>query len=436
MLGQPDGPDYLGQFLRDAERRIAGFALPGLIGAVAPDFRPAAASIARQAADGWTATVEDGRGFQMLGSMREFRLGRDFGGQCGRVATMLMSSRNPVLRGVIRRLGPAGAEAIMSAFFHYFVAHEFLHVEQRLGSDHYVDSDAYMPIVAEADHVADVAGLAVISAANVGELDGLDAYERLVLLVAIHIAAMHSFGEPGSELDGYAFSRLLVWYLHFARITKGGIAPDLASPPWLRPWIVTLPRLVGRADLQVSRKTLERRAAEPYSAGSDLVLAYHHEDGLFRIHRTAFTDEARTLRLACAIVEARFDDVRVELEELLVGNPALVPVPMRVSPGVEWASGTLIEAVERLGASARAGTVIETGLIEAVRDGVDALRSALRMSGSRDAAVIGFAEGVEAEAELFVASTSREPGERDPAAVRMQQRRLLSLVEQLVLAAT
>jgi hypothetical protein len=430
-----DGPGHLARFLEDAGPRISGLSRPALVADVAPEFRPAAASIARQAEGRWTAAVEEGAGFRMLGSMREFRLGRDFGDQCGRVIAMLAESRNPVLRAIVGRLSASAEAAMMSAFFHYFVAHEFLHVEQRLGSDHYVDSDAYMPIVAEADHVADVAGLAVVLAAPVEELAGLAPYERLVLLVAIHISAMHSFGPPGAGLDGYAFSRLLVWYLHFARVTKGGIMPDLASPPWLRPWIVTLPRLVGRADLLVSRQDLERRADQPYPAGSDLVLAYHHEDGLFRIHRTAFTDEARTLRLACAIIDARFDDVRLELEELLVGNPALVPAPSRSAPGVEWAAGSLMEAMEKVGAAARAGTDVETASIEAVRDAVDALRAALRMSGSRNQAVASLAAGMEAEAESFLVSVSRRSAERDPQVVRMQQRRLLSLVEQLVLAA-
>jgi hypothetical protein len=135
------------------------------------------------------------------------------------------------------------------------------------------------------------------------------------------------------------------------------------------------------------------------------------------------------------VIDARFDDVRLELEELLVGNPALVPAPSRSAPGVEWAAGSLMEAMEKVGAAARAGTDVETASIEAVRDAVDALRAALRMSGSRNQAVASLAAGMEAEAESFLVSVSRRSAERDPQVVRMQQRRLLSLVEQLVLAA-
>ena len=268
--------------------------------------------------------------------------------------------------------------AIMSAFFHYFVAHEFLHVEQGLGSDQYKDSDNYMPIVMEADHVADVAGLVVTAVAGIPELSALSQRDRVLVLVAIHVASMHSFDtRDGTGLDSYAFSRLLIWYLHFARFTKATDCPDFTSPTFSRAWTVTLPRLIGRADQQITLASLVQRAQDPYAANSDVVLAYQHEDGIYRIHRAALTDRTRVLRLAQAIVEARFDDVRVELEELLVNNPAMVPQP-RVSPEVEWAAGAIIDQLEQLGLRSGATGGASDPQLRSVRTAYDRLRSVAR----------------------------------------------------------
>lgn len=338
--------DALRLFLDDAPARIARVAAPEVHARVDAAFKPAAASIGRQAAGNWSVKAVPGDGFELSGGLREFSIGEDFARQCMFVESVVLNSTVPDLRDAIARLTEPRA-AILSAFFHYFAVHELLHVEQGLGSQQYKDSDYYMPIVMEADHVADVAGLAITLAARVPELSPLAPREQALLLIAVHIASMHSFGD-GYSLDAYAFSRLLVWYLHFARFTKSSEALDLSSITMLRPWIVTFPRLVGREDHIIDARGLDTRIETPYAANSDVALAYHHEDGIFRIHRAVLTDSARIGRLCHAILTARFDTVRHELEEVLVNNPALVPARGARASSVEWAAGTVIERLQAI----------------------------------------------------------------------------------------
>ncbi len=423
--------EALGLFLHDAPARIARLSAPSLEQRLPRRYRPAAGSIARQAAGGWDVDVTDEPGFAVRSAMRRFRMGSGFGEQCRRVLDMITASRTPDLRAALDRIGGAEAQraAVMAAFFHYFVSHEFLHIEQGLGSDQYKDSDSYMAIVMEADHVADVAGLVVTAEADIPEIAMLDMRDRVLLLVGIHVASMHSFDpRDGSGLDEYAFSRLLVWYLHFARFTKATGAPDFSSPTFARAWIVTLPRLVGHAERRITLAAIDRRHRKPYPAASDVVLAYHHEDGLYRIHRAALTDAERTRRLVVGIVNAAFDDVRVELEELLINNPALVPTSRR-SSDVEWAAGVVIDELERLNIVAAADDGAPPAL-GPVREAYDRLRSTARTAAKTRPELVDLLDGGDRlldELELVSASG-------DPSLPRIR-RRILSLVDQMVLGA-
>jgi len=218
----------LAEFIRDSAERIARVGNRKLIADVPKHFRPVAESVARQCAGIWSLELYDGDGFKVSTALQVITIGRGFANQCRRVAEMLTSSSNPELKAIFRKLAANSPAALMSAFAHYFVAHEFVHVEQGLGSDQYQDSDHYMSVVTEADHVADVAGLAIAANAAIPELEALDQRQCILLLVAIHIASMHSF-QTAAALDLHAFRRLLSWYLHFARLTKAHECPDLGA---------------------------------------------------------------------------------------------------------------------------------------------------------------------------------------------------------------
>lgn len=373
MLGINRRP--LEEFVCNGPARIARLANEAIARAVPSPYRSTVASVARQAHGNWKVQIVPDDGFATDLALRTMRIGEGFAAQCSRVIETVFSSSNPELARVVAALGggEAARRAIMSAFFHYFAAHEFVHVEQGLGSDQYRDSDFYMPVVMEADHVADVAGLVIAVGAEIPELDPLTPYQMVILLMAIHIAAMHGFAPsrrnsprprgaisrwlgPSSGLDAHTFSRLLVWYLHFARVTKAGACPAFDSPEFMRSWIVMLPRLVA-SDHVVTLESIAERRRRPYRAGSDIVVAYHGEDGLYRIHRAGFTDVERTYRLCVAILQEDFDGVRAELEELLVYNPALVPADRPRNLDVEWITAGLIEMLDQARVAITAGDV-------------------------------------------------------------------------------
>lgn len=438
----------LGDFIRDGSARIARLAVPTIKDGVPAAFRSTAASVARQASGRWNVVKTPGTAFATDVSMRTLRVGEGFASQCKRVMEVITGSINPELIAILRSLGDivVAKKAVMAAFFHYFVAHEFVHIEQGLGSDQYRDSDFYMPIVMEADYVADVAGLVIALEAGIPELATLDRYQSAVLLMSIHIAAMHGFvpsrrADPrprswlaatfqrSTALDSETFSRLLVWYLHFARVTKAGICPTFESPAFIRSWIVMLPRLVA-SDRAITLESVEARRRKPYEAGSDVVLAYHGEDGLYRIHRAGFTDVDRTQRLAVAILQEEFDAVRAELEELLVFNPALIPTETRRNVDVEWLTAGLIE---RLDAGREAISRNDLASVSAstreIRRDFDRLKVSLRDRAERDPMLDDLFERGE---NIFVEITSRlaEPTLDGPVVSGLLLR-LVSLVDQI-----
>ena len=424
-------PQALVAFLADAAARIAALADPRIEQTVPPYFRAVAASVARQASGGWTIRIVPGHGFSVLCALREFKVGSDFEVQCSQVANMLLKSANPELRAVIAKLAEPKA-AILSAFFHYFMTHEFVHVEQGLGSDQYKDSDLYMPVVMEADHVADVAGLAIATHAIIPELSDLDERAKILLLIAIHIASMHSFSDA-SELEAYAFNRLLIWYLHFARFSKAQVTPNLSSATMTRQWTVTLPRLLGRTEHTITVDIVATRAAAPYPASSDVVLAFHQEDGLYRIYRAALTDPQRITRLCKAILQSDFDGVRIELEELLVNNPALIPTAAGATPGVEWAAGSVIDSIEMLDRTASSPPAVKRAAIERMLDNYSSFARAVRAVGTPSPAIQTLLaqarETVEALAMVSEQDEARE-GNLSPPSLR---RRALSIVDQIVI---
>lgn len=427
-------------FVNDGPARIEHLAAPGLIENIPIGCRAAAASVARQAAGGWSLSVVHGKDFAVNSSLRELVIPSGFAVQCESVVAMVTASRNPELRGALAALGDEAAvvRGIMSAFFHYFTAHEFVHIEQGLGSDQYKDSDLYMPVVMEADYVADVAGLVIAVKAEVPELATLSAFQRTILLISIHIASMHSFAPPvDGKMDGNSFSRLLIWYLHFARFAKAGICPMFDSPTFMRSWVITLPRLIGPKDLKISAAGLATRARRPYAAASDVVLAYHREDGLYRIDRAALTDTDRVRRLCLAIIAQNFDDVRVELEEWLVNNPALVPVAGTRHESVEWAAGAMLESLEALRAPLIAGDVIAIRhQIEEARDGYARLILAVRSVVARPEKLQALINDGEAALELLAGAfdTHHVPqaASLSPATLR---RRIMSIVDQIAVEA-
>ncbi len=262
------------------------------------------------------------QGFRVRTYDKTIAFNKSFERQLRCVIDGLRGSSVPELITTLSKL-PSGDGPLIGAFFTFFAAHELLHVEQGLGSDQYKDADFYMPAVMEADYVTDISGLAVCLAADIPHLASLSRREKALLLIAIHLFSMHSFVGANEAVTGHTFNRLVIWYLHFARVQSVDGDPDFSRPSFARSWVVMFPKLVSDRDGEVTSFLLEERSDAPLAATSDIVLAYHRDNGLFRLHRAVLTDAGRSRRICEAVIEARFDDVRADLEELLIDNPSL-----------------------------------------------------------------------------------------------------------------
>jgi hypothetical protein len=315
-------------FLDNLGDRLATLADPSLHQRLPRLYRSAGQIVSSYANGGWKSDLKrSAKGFKVNTARHTVEFNKpDFGQLCAYVCNYLKSLRDTEIVAILGLIGPPELQmrAVMSAFFHYFIAHELLHIEQGLGSDQYADSDLYLPVVMEADYEADICGLVIAAHASIPELDILDLRQRTLLLIAIHIASMHYFTPAvDHELPVEPYSRLVLWYLHYARFAKSRLQPRFADPSHYRSWIVLFPRLIGRSDQVVTASGLSQRHLEPYPAACDIVVAYHGANGLYRIHRAAMTDSDRTLRLCAAVIDGSFDNVREEFEELLISNPTL-----------------------------------------------------------------------------------------------------------------
>lgn len=339
-------PDPLIDLIAACTRRMRALAHDGVARSIATEFRGAAASVARQAAGEWTVEAIDGHGFRMRTHDRRILFSRGFADQVLAIIDGLRASEVPKIRSIMHKLGAdASDQPIIGAFFSFFAAHELLHVEQGLGSDQYTDTDDYMPAVMQADYVADISGLAICLEADIEEIRTLSRHERALLLAAIHIFSMHSFVTDTDAMDADTFQRLSIWYLHFARIDKAPTCPALDAPSFSRFWVVMFPRLVAAGDRGVTRDLLDKRSKVPIAAKSDILLAYHRDDGLYRLHRALLTADDRAESICRAILAARFDDVRADLEELLLEYPSLVAGDDPASQDLEWRVAATLAAL-------------------------------------------------------------------------------------------
>jgi hypothetical protein len=322
----------------------------------------------------------------------------------------------------------------MSGFFYYFFTHELIHIEQGLGSDQYVDSDFYLPIVMEADYEADISGLVVAAHAAIAEFASLDLRQRTLLLIAIHIASMHGFtrSAAGGRISSEAFSRIALWYLHYSRFAKARAQPRFTDQSHYRSWIIMFPRLIGRTDHEVSIAALNRRHETPYAAGSDIIVAYHGANRLYHIHRAAMTDSDRTLRLCSAIIHESFDSVREEFEELLISNPTLSSD--QLGPTQERMERYVISAIAVLEQLSKAD-LSDGGALDLERIAVDVEESLISIRRNADSGETDVIElcliGEEASGHLRANLKESRMEPASHAAIRRSTRQLLAILAQL-----
>lgn len=257
--------------------------------------------------------------FHTSGVQRELRLNPDAFGRL--LASIVRQTEQPdrALADLMAAFPDEEARvaAIVEAFISLFLAHELFHIDQRLGSDQYRDSDDYMPAVGVLDYQADVVALWIVGQVIERPAE-LPPQDRILFLMALHIFAMNAFceSEEPRRMDRPTFDRLLIWLFQAARVARARQAPDMLHPSVQAAPTVTLPRFADRITESVAAETFSARGNREGEIRQDLVVTLADGRGIQRLYRLSSTDEARGASLAKAAFEGDFAAARAHFEEL------------------------------------------------------------------------------------------------------------------------
>lgn len=313
--------DVLGRFAKRFPANVSRLAtvqttnLRGSMGATSRIIR-------RNADRGWTlATDYDGEMFDTRSTRRQLRVNpTNFARLLSHIVSQFDAVSESHLREVYDALGDPSdrREVISDLFAMIFMAHELLHIDQRLGSDQYKDSDAYPLAVAETDYQADVAAFVhVLAVAPTAHL--LSTRQSITLMMAVHIATMQAFPTDGT-ISRDAFDRRLIWHFQLARAMRSTAEPSLLHPCVQRRPVIELPqyRALTGDGLTEDHFTVPRNDAA--GTKQDVVVAVADGRGVVSIHRLASTDDDRIRVLAKGVLRGNFSAVRDALEEFFADN--------------------------------------------------------------------------------------------------------------------
>ena len=278
------------------------------------------AIIRRHAGRAWTVAIESGSDeFSIRTAGTRVLLGENvFGGMLASVVAEIDATDDGVVAGIYAKLGDPdqrrqrATDLVMSMF----LAHEFFHIEQQLGSDQYRDSDAYGDAVAAVDFQADVAAISYVAGLR-PHADLVSPHELLTLLTTLHIFTMNAFA---SSMSRDAFDRLLVWHFQAARIARATSAPDMLHPALQQRPTISLPQFRAVTGDVLTEASFTVRRNDEGGTKLDLIVAAADGSGIVRLFRLAATDDGRVRRLAVAIVGRRLSEVRQELEEFFLSH--------------------------------------------------------------------------------------------------------------------
>lgn len=313
------------EILAGVAKRFAAI-LATLVAAPATRRTGAAAAthsiIRHHAAKPWTLEIDrQSREFSIRTAGTKIVLGEPmFGGMLRSVLDQLDSVDDGLTAAIYAKLGdPADRhDRVVDLVMALFLAHEFLHIEQRLGSDQYRDSDAYPDAVGAVDYQADVAALSYV-ATLVPPVAALNPHELLTLLTTLHVFTMNAFADP---MGRDTFDRLLVWHFHAARIARASTVPDMLHPAIQQRPTVSLPQFRAINGDALTEADFAARRNDTSGSRLDLVLAAADGAGVLKLFRLAATDGDRVRRLAMAIIGKRLGEVRQELEEFFLSHAA------------------------------------------------------------------------------------------------------------------
>lgn len=280
----------------------------------------AAREVRAQAGRAWRfAAVDRESHFSIANAQAEVRFDRRLmGGVLARAMDLVLETRDAAVSAAVGALPEADRPAVLAGeLMKLFLAHEFLHVRQQLGSSQYRDSDHYAATVTPVDYQADVAALWHVSRYG-GRPAGLDARGHLVLLAALHVATMYAFVGDAAELDRLSFDRLLIWHLQLARFASSQEEPDMTHASVQAMPVIAFPRVDGAIASLVSAARVAAVGNDRPDVLADMVLTMADGDGLLTVLRFPSTDRDRVAEIVAAVMAGDFAAVRDALDELRV----------------------------------------------------------------------------------------------------------------------
>jgi hypothetical protein len=286
--------------------------------------------IKRYAGEPWELHYYTKSGFDLNSAQKTLFMSKpEFGNLLANIVNHLTETDDRSLGAAIAAVAAeTDAKAfIVHAFVRLFLAHEFFHIEQRLGSDQYADSDSYLNVVTAVDYQADLVAIDYVFQ-NIKTVHKADPRSILLLLLAIHIVSMQSF-TPSRHLlalDRTSFDRLLVWHFQAARIAGAASAPDLHDPSFKVMPIISFPRLDAAIRHKVELKHIRDAKQPATEVPQDMVVAICGADYVMRILRLAATRRSRVPDLVEALLREQFAGVRNEFEEFFRTHEVLLAV--------------------------------------------------------------------------------------------------------------
>ena len=260
------------------------------------------------------------QGFSVKTSQRTILLADStFGSLFANVSNRIVQSTDRAVvdaLNIIRACHPDIPAFLTGSLLALFLAHEFFHIEQKLGSDQYADSDHYGAVVAAADYQADLVALDYVFRTSAAPSE--QKWALLFILLVIHIFVMQEFAplSPKNTMNRAVFDRLLVWHFQAARIGSSRACPDLAHPGFMVMPVISLPRLEPYLGATIKLQDLSGVRRKEKKNLQDMVVALSDADGVLRISRITMTSPERAASLVKAILNQNFETARDETEEL------------------------------------------------------------------------------------------------------------------------
>ena len=266
----------------------------------------------------WKLKAYSERGFKIQTSQSTLMLNEvEFGALTASVCDKLLGSTDTSTVGaleaaLVQNVSPS---VIIRWTLALFLAHEFFHSAQRLDSDTYADSDAFINIVAAADYQADIVGIDYMFRCITRSLPIETHRSVLLLLILIHISVIQVFTPSAASMTigRAAFDRLLLWHLQAARIAASTVCPDASHASLAIMPVVAFPGLEQTLGSTITWTNVKKRLGTRTSY--QLVIALCGADHVIRIRRLHPTLKDRVPQLVHAVLSEDFSAFRDSAEE-------------------------------------------------------------------------------------------------------------------------